>query len=139
MTRRKPAKKQKKSFTSYIFLIIGAAILLVAAVSWFAFPTWHAQPGGFWGLIGAAAVGVFSIGKDAIDILNNVREMENKSGQNAQSPKKGVAAVDDNLQVGEGNKIELDHNSADVSRNRQIGKGNKISVGTSNSNRSGRS
>jgi hypothetical protein len=142
MARQKPVKKQKKSITSYIFLIIGLVIVVVVATSWFAFPDWHAASGGFWTLIGAAAVGVIAIAKDAIEILKNLREMEsqtdNKKGSNAGGTN-NAPTVGDNLQLGAENKLRVNHNKADVSRNRQIGKGNEISVGPSKTRRSGRS
>lgn len=59
-------------------LVFGALLILVVAVSWIAFPGWHAQPGGFWLLIGAAMVGVVGIVKDGLDIARNFKELREK-------------------------------------------------------------
>ncbi len=51
--------------TKYFFLTLGIVILIVVAISWFAFP-WRNTTGGFWLLIVTAAAGVVSIAKDVI-------------------------------------------------------------------------
>jgi hypothetical protein len=91
MSKKKTAKT-KLSPTKYIFLIIGGALLLVVLISWLAFPAWHAQPGGFWLLIVAAAGGIISIIKDVLTIFKDIKET-NAPEPKPADPKPAVSQV----------------------------------------------
>lgn len=56
-------------------LVLGLVLILVVAVSWFAFPGWRAQTGGFWTLVGVGAVGVLAFGKELLGILKTWQEL----------------------------------------------------------------
>jgi uncharacterized membrane protein len=110
MARRKPIKKPKKSITSYIFLLIGVVVVLAVAVSWLAFPGWHAQPGGFWVLLGLAAVGVVGIVKDIVAIIKDVKDMKASKNRTPAAPRntqKSVDSEDVQQSMHKGNGIQL--------------------------------
>ncbi|MFT3892776.1 MAG: hypothetical protein QM730_14185 [Anaerolineales bacterium] len=73
----------------YFFAIFGGTLVTVVAVSWFAFPNWHATEGGFWTLLGIAAVGVAGFLKDVVGIMKDLNEMRSsvskKSGNKANN------------------------------------------------------
>lgn len=56
-------------------LVIGLVLILVVAVSWFAFPGWRAQAGGFWTLVGVGAMGLIAFGKELLGVLKTWREL----------------------------------------------------------------
>ncbi len=64
--------------SKYFFLILGIVILIVVAISWFAFP-WRNTTGGFWLLIVTAAAGVVSITKDVIAMVKDLNSPEKPS------------------------------------------------------------
>ena len=57
-------------------MIFGLVLLIVVAISWFAFPGWRAQPGGFWLLVGAALLGALAIAKDGLAALKTWKELQ---------------------------------------------------------------
>lgn len=65
----------------YLLLIFGAGILILVLVSWFTFPGWHSQPGGFWALTGTAVLGVLAVTKDGVSLLKDAREMKNSGAR----------------------------------------------------------
>jgi len=133
MARRKNAKKQKKTLGNYIFLIIGAVIVVVVAVSWFAFPDWHAQPGGFWTLISAAAVGVVGIVKDVVSIIKDAREIENTPANKGQTSVKSEphgVNISSFFQLGKKNKLGVNQRDVTVKGAAEVGSGNQITIGS---------
>jgi tetratricopeptide (TPR) repeat protein len=54
----------------------GLAVLLVAIISWFVFPEWHAAPGGFWATSSAVALALLAILKDAVPLLKELAKKE---------------------------------------------------------------
>jgi hypothetical protein len=88
------SSKRTKYITKYIFLSIGALIVLVTLVSWFVFPDWHAAPGGFWTLIGVASVGVIGIIKDVVALIKDFKELGRNQKQPLEKQKQRQNAVD---------------------------------------------
>jgi hypothetical protein len=84
MAYRKP-KKKTFSITHYLFLLIGAGIVLIVLILWFAVPGWHAQPAGMWALIAAAALGLAGIIKDSIPLQQDLKEI--KAAQKPSRPR----------------------------------------------------
>ena len=66
------------------FLFIGILLLIVVLISWFAFPGWRSTQGGIFALIGTAIVGVVSLVKDLITIINEIK----KAGKSRSAVKK---------------------------------------------------
>jgi hypothetical protein len=125
---RHKSKKAKPSILKYLFLIIGGVVILLVLVSWFAFPSWHSQPGGFWALIGLAVVGGVGVIKDVVDIIKNTREMQSKSTSGKSNPS-GID-LSSILQFGRKNKVKVEQHGVNLNGTLQAGEENEISIGT---------
>ena len=82
-------------------LVLGLVLILVVAVSWFAFPNWRAQTGGFWTLVGVGAIGVLAFGKELLGVLKTWQELHEppakptaKSRLPARKPRQAQTATD---------------------------------------------
>ncbi|MBW8010181.1 MAG: hypothetical protein FVQ83_02910 [Chloroflexi bacterium] len=73
--------------------ILGLVIVIVAIISWFAFPSWKDQEGGVWQLLGIVAVGVVSITKDLVAIAKDVKEMQEKEALKKKQPSSRAASI----------------------------------------------
>jgi hypothetical protein len=85
---------KSKLFTP--FIIIGIAIIVIAVVSWFAFPAWQARPSGFVELLGVVFLGVLSAVKDLLAAIKEIRTIQknDKSESSADSSSQGVKRVE---------------------------------------------
>jgi tetratricopeptide (TPR) repeat protein len=72
--------------STLVLIIIGIAIAVVVAISWFAFPSWRQTQGGFWTLLVAAATGVVTIAKGIFDVLKGARGLGRKDNHDFLSP-----------------------------------------------------
>ena len=56
-------------------IIFGILVVVIVAISWFAFPGWNnPASGGFWTLLGLTIVGVFTFVKDAVSVWKDLKE-----------------------------------------------------------------
>lgn len=62
--------------TKHLFLAIGAAILAVVILSWFAFPGWRSTPGGFLILLTAAVIGVVALAANIVGIAKDWKDLK---------------------------------------------------------------
>jgi len=76
---KRSSRKKNRFFSKYLFLIFGAAVLLLILISWFAFPGWHSQPGGFWVLVGLVIAGALGVMKDLVSIYKDVAQIKKES------------------------------------------------------------
>ena len=56
-------------------LVFSLALLVIVAVSWFAFPHWRAQTGGFWTLVGVGAIALVAFVKELLGIIKTWQEL----------------------------------------------------------------
>lgn len=119
MTKPK-SQSRKTPITRYVFLILGAAILILVLISWFAFPGWRSQPGGFWGLLGLAAVGAVSVVKNVIAIIKDVREIDQKTPRHKpptpQQTQRAIRSedIDQSMENAKGNQSQTAEDSKRV-------------------------
>jgi tetratricopeptide (TPR) repeat protein len=67
-------------------IVFGILLLAVVAISWFFIPGWDSpSSGGFWVLVGFAAVGVLSFVKDLVSIWKDLKE-EKEKAKEQQTP-----------------------------------------------------
>jgi hypothetical protein len=71
----------KSKFLSPFFLI-GVTIIVIAIVSWFAFPAWHARPNGGLELLGVVFLGVLAAARNFIGIFKDTRDLQKNEEAN---------------------------------------------------------
>ncbi len=68
-------------------LLLGLALIGVVVVSWIVFPDWQTQPGGFWKLLGVAAVAVIALAGGLLGVLKTWRELQSPGKSKAPAPR----------------------------------------------------
>jgi hypothetical protein len=71
-------------------IIFGVLVVIVVAISWFAFPAWQTPAsGGFWTLLGLTLVGVLAFLQSAVSIWKDLKE-EKKEEQKPSAPMQSI-------------------------------------------------
>lgn len=106
----------KKSIWKKPLLWLGVAIIVIALISWFAFPGWRSAQGGFWEMLGVVAVGVLSAAKDVVSLWKELKpsndESESKPTLEVIATGERSVAVGGDVQgstitTGDGNEVKL--------------------------------
>jgi hypothetical protein len=65
-----------------IGIVFGVLVIIIVTISWFAFPAWQTPgSGGFWTLLGVAAVGVVAFLQGAISIWKDLKEEKKENSK----------------------------------------------------------
>lgn len=73
-------------------LLISIILIAVALISWYLIPAWRNTPGGLFVLLGTVILGVLTASKDAVELLNGIREMTKAQKQNKSEAKSSQTA-----------------------------------------------
>jgi hypothetical protein len=84
---------KSKIFSPYI--LIGFGIIVVAVISWYAFPVWQTRPNGALELFAVVILGVLTVAKDLVEVILGVKEIQKKKGKaNAHAKSKNMTKVE---------------------------------------------